>query len=103
MTILRHNGHCSERGHARLADGHHMRAGAYHIHKRHQMFDVFVHAKASAQHGHVARVVPVCNVHVVIGKHGAYRFPQQGRKMARHGCNEQHSRLVNGNIFFEMQ
>jgi hypothetical protein len=63
------------------------------LQKADQVLDIVVKAEPPIQQGHVAHVVPVGDVDVVLGQHGAHRAAQQRREMARQRRHQQHPRL----------
>ena len=90
VVVLRHQRHRGQRRHAGLAHRHQVRAWAEPFDEGDDVLDVFVQAEAAFGQRHVARVVPVGDVHVVVGQHGARGVVQQRREVARQRRHDQH-------------
>ena len=67
------------------------------------MADIVVEAEAAVRGRHVARIVPVGDVDVVLGQHGAHGGAQQRREMAGQRRDQQHARLRLLDVLLEMQ
>jgi len=67
------------------------------------VLDVVVEAEAAVAEIDVARVVPVGDVDVVLGQHGAHCVTQQGREVARERRHQQHARPRRLDVLLEMQ
>ena len=67
------------------------------------MIDVFVEAEPAGGQRHVARVVPIGDVDVVLGQHGAHGAAQQRREMAGQRRHQQHARLRGRDVLLEVQ
>ena len=67
------------------------------------MIDIFIDAEAARDQRNVAGIVPVGDVNVVIGQHGAHRRPQQRGEVAGQRRYQQHARLCRRHIFFEVK
>ena len=67
------------------------------------MFDVVVETERAVAERHVAHVVPVGDVDVVLGEHGAHGGAQQRREMAGQRRDQQHARLRHVDVLLEMQ
>ncbi len=68
-----------------------------------QMADIAVEAEAAGGERHVARVVPVGDVDIVFGQHGAHGRAQQRGEMARQRRDQQDARLRLVDVLLEMQ
>ena len=89
-----HQRDCRERGDGRLADREHMRVRADLVDEVDHVRDVFVEAEPSGRQRDIARVVPIGDVHVVVGEHRVHGAAQQRREMPGHGSDDQHARLA---------
>ena len=80
-----------------------MGALADHLDELDQMSDIFVEAEAAVRREGRRAVVPVGDVDVVLGQHGADGAAQQRREMARQRRDQQHARLLGVDVLLEMQ
>jgi hypothetical protein len=64
---------------------------------------IFVEAEAAVRDRNIARIVPIGNVDVMFGQHGAHGGAQQGGEMAGQRRHQQHARLRLLDVLFEMQ
>jgi hypothetical protein len=71
MTPLSHDGDGGEHGDAGLAHRDDVGLGSHRLEESDDVGDVVVEAERPGGERHVARIVPVGQVHVVIGEHGA--------------------------------
>ena len=100
---LRHHRRRHQRGDARLAHRHQMRARPHRLEKAHDVADIFVEAEAPFRDRYVARIVPVGDVDVVLGQHGAHGGAQQCGEMSGQRRDQQHARLRLVDVLLEMQ
>jgi len=105
VVVLGHQRGGRERGHAGLAYGHHMGAGADGADAAHHVIDVVVESEPAFAQVDVARVVPVRDVDVVVLQQGARGFAQQRREVAGQRRHQQDRRLPGERVVFlaEMQ
>ena len=103
MIVLRHHRGRDQRGDARLAHRNDVRALAHHLEEADQVLDVFVETEHAGTARHVAHVVPVGDVDVVLGQHGAHGGAQQRGEMAGQRRHHQHARLRHLDVLLEMQ
>ena len=82
MVVLGHQGGGSQRLHAGLADGDHVRARPHRLEEPDQVLDIFVEAEAAVPDADIAGIGPVGDVHVVLGQQHAHGVAQQGGEMA---------------------
>ena len=92
VVVLCHQRHRGQGRHARLAHRHQVRARAQPLDEGDHVFDVLVQAEAAFRQRHIAGVVPVGDVHVVVGEHGARGVVQQCGEVARQRRHDQHLR-----------
>ncbi len=88
---------------AGLADREHMGALADRLDELDQVVDIFVEAEPAGGARDVAHVVPVGDVDVVLGQHGAHGAAQQRGEMARQRRHQQNARLLGLDVLLEMQ
>ena len=65
--------------------------------------DVVVEAEPAGGETDVAGIVPIGDVDVVLGEHGAHGGAQERREMTRQRRDQQHARLRHVDVFLEMQ
>ena len=68
-----------------------------------EMLDIFVETEPAMRRGDVADVVPIGDVDVMLGQHGAHRGAQQRREMSRQRRDQQHARLRHVDVLLEME
>ena len=90
VLVLGHHGHRCKRRHAGLANRHQVRARAHHREEIDDVVGVLVEAEGACGQRHVACVVPVGDVDIVVGQHGAHGVAQQRGEVARHRRHDQH-------------
>ncbi len=93
VVVLGHQRGGGQCRHAGLAHGHQVRAGAHGAQEGDDLQGVVVQPEAAAAQRHVARVVPVGDVHVVVAQQRAHGVAQQGGEVARQRRGQQHPRL----------
>ena len=103
MTPLSHDGDGGEHGDAGLAHRDDVGLGSHRLEEPDDVGDVVVEPEPPGGERHVARIVPVGQVHVVIREHGADGGAQERREVARHGRDQEHARLVARNVLPEAQ
>ena len=82
-----------EHRHARLADGHDVRARSEHLQELDDVVDDLVQPERAVLEADVAGVVPVGDVDVVVGQQRADGVGEQGREVPGQRGDEQHARL----------
>ena len=80
-----------------------MRARPHDLEEADQVADIFVEAEAAVLGRNVARIVPVGDVDVMFGEHGAHGGAQQRGEMAGQRRDQQHARLRLVDVLLEMQ
>ena len=100
---LRHHGGGGEHGDAGLAHRQHVGARPHHFQKLDQMIDIFVEAEAAGGQRHVTGIMPVGDIDVVVGQHGAHGRPQERREMAGQRRHHEDARLHRRDILLEVQ
>ena len=103
MAAVSHDGDGGEHGDAGLAHRDDVRFGAHRLEEADDVGDVVVEAEGPGGERHVAGVVPVGQVHVVLGEHGADGAAQERGEVPRHGGDQEHARLVAGDVLPEAQ
>ena len=102
VVALRHHARRDQRADARLAHGDHMRAGSDLLQEADQVRSVIVEAERPIAERDIAGIVPVGNVDVMFGEHGAHGGAQQCREMSRQRRDQQHARLRLVDVLLEM-
>ena len=67
------------------------------------MIDIFVEAEPARGQRHVARIVPIGDVDIVVGQHGAHGRPQQCREVAGERRHHEDARLRRRDVLLEVQ
>ena len=96
VAVGLHDGRGRQHRHRRLAhreDVHVSRKVAEDVDHR---VDIVVEIEPPLEQRHAARILPVGDVDLVIGKEGLDRAAQQRREVPRHGGNEQEARVGGG-------
>jgi hypothetical protein len=94
IACRREQGDRREHEGGRLADGEHVGVGPEVAQRLQDVVDVLVEPEAAGRDRDVPGVVPVDDVHVVVGQQRADRGPQQRREVPGDGPDEQDLRLV---------
>jgi hypothetical protein len=76
---------------------------AHHLKELHDVLDVFIEAEPAVLAVDIAHVVPVGDVDVVLGEHGADGPAQQRGEMSGQRRHQQHPRLLGLDVLLEMQ
>ena len=100
---LRHHRGGDEHGDARLAHRHDVRAWPDRLQETDQVRDIVVEAEPAVRERDIAHVVPVGDVDVVLGQHGAHGTAQERREMTRQRRDQEHARLRRVDILLEVQ
>ena len=100
---LRHHRCGGEHGDAGLTHRQDVRSRSHRFQELDQMVGIFVHAEAAGGERHVAGIVPVGDVDVVVGQHGAHGGAQQRREMPGQRRHQKDARLRGGDVLLEMQ
>ena len=103
IVALRHHRRRHQRGDARLAHRDQMRARPDLFHEADQWPIYSSKPKRPSLGRNVARIVPIGDVDVVFGQHGAHGGAQQRGEMAGQRRDQQHARLRLVDVLLEMQ
>ena len=103
VVVLGHDRGGGEHLDAGLADRDDMGAGAKIFQELDDVGDIVVEAKGAVGEADVARIVPVGDVDVVIGEQGLHGVAQKRGEMARQRRDDQHARLLDGDVLLEAQ
>jgi len=79
---LRHHRGGNEHRDTRLAHRHDVRARPNRLQETDQVRDIIVEAEPAVYERDIAHVVPIGNIDVVLGQHGAHGAAQERREMA---------------------